>query len=40
VEETQRVLSEMGAHVELRRYPGMPHVINEDELHAARALLL
>ena len=29
----------MGAGVELRRYPGMPHTINEDELDACRALL-
>jgi predicted esterase len=29
----------MGAVVELRVYPGMPHTINEDELAAARSLL-
>jgi hypothetical protein len=29
----------MGAKVDLRRYPGMPHTINEDELNAARELL-
>ena len=29
----------MGAKVELRRYPGMPHAINDDELDACRALL-
>ena len=39
VEETQSVLDRMGGVVELRRYPGMPHTINEDELEAARALL-
>jgi len=39
VEETEAVLSRMGASVELRRYPGMPHTINEDELDAARKLL-
>ena len=27
------------ANVELRRYPGMPHTINEEELAAARSLL-
>jgi predicted esterase len=39
VKETQAVLSRMGAQVELRRYPGMPHTINEDELDACRALV-
>jgi predicted esterase len=39
VEETQRVLQKMGAVVELRRYPGMPHTINQDELAATRAVL-
>lgn len=39
VRETQEVFSRMGAGVELRRYPGMPHTINEDELGACRALL-
>jgi phospholipase/carboxylesterase len=39
VQETERVLSAMGATVELRRYPGMPHTINDDELEACRALL-
>jgi predicted esterase len=39
VEETQRVLERMGAVVELRRYPGMPHGINQEELDAARGLL-
>jgi len=39
VKETEGVLSRMGAAVELRRYPGMPHTINEDELTACRALL-
>lgn len=39
VQETESVLSGMGATVELRRYPGMPHTINGDELDACRALL-
>jgi predicted esterase len=39
VEETEVVLNRMGAKVELRRYPGMPHTINEDELDASRQLL-
>jgi predicted esterase len=39
VEETETVLSRMGAQVDLRRYPGMPHTINQDELDACRKLL-
>jgi predicted esterase len=39
VQETQRVLEKMGALVELRRYPGMPHTVNEDELLACREML-
>jgi predicted esterase len=39
VRETETVLRRMGAEVELRRYPGMPHTIEGDELDAARSLL-
>jgi predicted esterase len=39
VEETAEVFQRMGAQVELRRYPGMPHTINQEELAAARTLL-
>ncbi|MDP9174971.1 MAG: alpha/beta hydrolase [Planctomycetota bacterium] len=39
VKETEAVLSRMGASVELRRFGGMPHTINEEELEAARTLL-
>jgi predicted esterase len=39
VEETAAVLRGMGAEVTVRRYPGMPHTVNEDELAAAHALL-
>jgi predicted esterase len=39
VKETADVLGRMGARVELRRYAGMPHTINEDELDACRELL-
>jgi phospholipase/carboxylesterase len=39
VRETEAVLRELGARVEVRRYPGMPHTINEDEVEACRALL-
>jgi phospholipase/carboxylesterase len=40
VKETQTVLSQMGANVELRRYPGMPHTISDEELAVSRDLLL
>jgi len=39
VKETGEVLARMGATVEVRRYPGMPHTINQEELDACRALL-
>jgi predicted esterase len=39
VKETQAVLTRMGATVELRRYPGMPHTINEEELNVCRTLI-
>lgn len=39
VEESARVLERMGARVNLRTYPGMPHTINRDELDHVRALM-
>jgi predicted esterase len=39
VRESADILTRMGASVELRRYPGMPHTINEDELETCRVLL-
>jgi predicted esterase len=39
VKETEAVLSQMDAKVELRRYPGMPHTINDDEIDVCRKLL-
>lgn len=39
VEETAAVLTELGADVDLRLYPGMGHTVNQDELDAARKLL-
>jgi predicted esterase len=39
VEETADAFQRMGGQVELRRYPGMGHTINDDELAAARALI-
>jgi predicted esterase len=39
VKETEAVFRRMGADVELRRYPGMPHTINDDELDVCRKLV-
>jgi phospholipase/carboxylesterase len=39
VRESADVLSALGADVLLRRYPGMPHIINRQELEEARRLL-
>lgn len=39
VRESAEVLTRLGAKVDLRLYPGMPHTINQEELDAARALL-
>ena len=39
VEASASVLSEMGANVTLRRYPGMPHAISEDEIKSARPII-
>jgi len=40
VQETSEVLTSMGANVDFRRYPGMPHTINQEEIDACRALLV
>lgn len=39
VQETSEILEKMNATVDLRRYPGMPHSVNEDEMDACRTLL-
>lgn len=39
VHETERVLSEMGAQVTTRIYPGMGHIINEDEVEHVRRMM-
>jgi phospholipase/carboxylesterase len=39
VEESASVLSRLGGDVTLRRYPGLPHTINRDELEHARNML-
>jgi predicted esterase len=37
--ESGEVLTRMGASVDVRRYPGMPHTINHDEIDACRTIL-
>ena len=39
VHESTAVLTRMGAKVDERIYPGMPHTVNQDEIHAVNALL-
>ena len=39
VVETESVLKGMGAAVELRRYPGVPHTVVDDEIDACRELI-
>jgi predicted esterase len=39
VKETREVLTRMGAAVEVRGYPGMPHTINDEELDICRSML-
>ena len=39
VHESAAMLTELGAVVDKRIYPGMGHLINEDELTAVAALI-
>jgi phospholipase/carboxylesterase len=39
VEESAEILRDMGAAVELRRYPNRPHTVSADELVRAQAML-
>jgi phospholipase/carboxylesterase len=39
VEESASVLSTLGGVVTLRRYPGLPHTINHDEIEQAKHIL-
>jgi len=39
VKESASVFSALGGVVRLRRYPGLPHTINQDELEQAKELL-
>jgi predicted esterase len=39
IEESASVLSALGGEVTLRRYPNLPHTINQDEIEHAKRLL-
>ena len=39
VDETERVLTRMGAKVTKRIYPGMGHTVNEDEIEHVRGMM-
>ena len=39
VRESADVLRRLGGEVDMRLYPGMGHLVNEDEIEAVRALL-
>jgi predicted esterase len=39
VEESAEALRRLGAVVTLRRYPGLPHTVDDDEIEALRALV-
>ena len=39
VVETSEVFERMGADVDIRRYPGMPHTINDEEIDVVRSMI-
>jgi len=39
VRETARVLEKMGAVVDARLYPGMGHIVNDDEVNGVRKMM-
>ncbi len=39
VEESAAVFDRMGARVTMRLYPGMGHLVNEDEIRVARSMI-
>lgn len=39
VEETAKVLRKMGAKVTMKLYPGMDHIVNEDEVRRVREMM-
>jgi len=40
VQDSAQVLSRMGADVTLRRYPGLPHTISQEEIVLAKPILM
>jgi predicted esterase len=40
VQDSAQVLSRMGADVTLRRFPGLPHTISEEEIELAKPILM
>jgi predicted esterase len=40
VRESAEVLRRLGGEVDMRLYPGMGHLVNEDEIEAVRAMLV
>lgn len=39
VDETEKIMNNMGAKVQKKVYPGMPHTINQEEISFAKTLL-
>jgi predicted esterase len=39
VEESAEALGRLGAEVTLRRYPGLPHTVNREEIEAVRGMV-
>jgi len=39
VEESQKIFEQLAAKVQLKRYPGLPHTINKEEIELAREIL-
>jgi predicted esterase len=39
VKETAEILERMGAEVDLRRYPGMAHTVNDEEIDVVRSMI-
>ena len=39
VEESAEILRQLGGEVTMRLYPGMGHLVNDDEIEAVRALI-
>lgn len=39
LEESKAMLTSMGAHLDYRIYPGMDHVINDDEMQKIKAII-